>query len=909
MSKKLFLIDGSALYYRSYFAFIRNPLINSKGENTSATFGFLSSLIKLIEDEHPDYLAVIFDTKEPTFRHEIYPQYKATREKMPEEMAQQYPRLVDTLKRLNFVVMDQEGYEADDIIGSLAKKFASPELDVYIVSGDKDMAQLVNDHVFLYNPGKGNQPAEVLDAAAVKDKMGIEPKQIVDWLALMGDSSDNIPGVPKVGKVTAVKLLNAFGSLEKLYESIDQLKEGAVKDNLVACEEQTGLARQLAAIHSDMDLAVKLEDLKFRIWDADEAEKVMNELEFRRLADRMKAIARGEGALEELSHHDESAVNYELIDTLEGVEKLARQLEQQQAFVFDLETDSLDFMQARIAGIALSWKEKEGWYIPIEHPDYHLPQDQVFELLGSVFANPKKKKIAQNIKFDAAILQRHGVEIKGLYFDTMIAAYLINPGGQHKLDKLSEKYLNYEMIHIGELIGTGRKQKKMTDIPALEVVRYAAEDADITFRLYNVLRPKIHEMGMDDLFYNLEMPLVEVLMGMEEHGVRLDTRLLRELSEKLGKQADELEQSIYRDAGEEFNLNSPQQLGPILFDKLEIHKELNLRKPPKTKTGQYSTAESILERYAAHPIIDRILSYRKLVKLKNTYLDALPQLVNPQTGRVHTSYNQTVAATGRLSSSNPNLQNIPIRTEIGREIRKAFIASDENSVILSADYSQIELRIMAHLSQDENMIESFRQNLDIHAATAAQIFDIPLDQVTSDHRRKAKEINFGIIYGMSRYGLAARLDISVDEAEEFIIDYFATYPKIKLYMEAAIKMARDKGYVETMLHRRRYLPEIKSTNRQIREFAERTAINTPIQGSAADLIKKAMIEVHRFMKNEETPAQMLLQVHDELVFEVRESAAEAFAHKVRGIMAGAFKLRVPIVVDSGIGKNWLEAHE
>ena len=909
MPKKLFLIDGSALYYRSYFAFIRNPLINSKGENTSATFGFLSSLIKLIEEEHPDYLAVIFDTKEPTFRHEIYPEYKATREKMPEEMAEQYPRLVDTLKRLNFVVMDREGYEADDIIGSLAKKFASPGLNVYIVSGDKDMAQLVNNHVFLYYPGRGNKPAEILDAAAVKEKMGIEPGQIVDWLALMGDSSDNIPGVPKVGNITAVKLLKEFGSIDKLYESLDRLKEGSIKSNLIACQDQTGLAKQLATIHADMDFDVKLDDLKFRIWNADEAEKVMNELEFRRLADRMKAIARGDGALEELSHHDESAVRYELVDTLDSVKKLARQLERQKAFVFDLETDSLDFMQARIAGIALSWREKEGWYIPIEHPDYHLEKKQVLEILQPVFADPDRRKIAQNIKFDAAILRRHGVEINGLYFDTMIAAYLINPGGQHKLDKLSEQYLNYEMIHIGELIGSGRKQRKMTDIPALEVVRYAAEDADITYRLYEVLRPKINEIGMDDLFFKLEMPLVDVLMDMEEHGIKLDIELLRELSERLGKQAVGLERSIYEETGEEFNLNSPQQLGPILFEKLEIHKALNLRKPPKTKTGQYSTAESTLERYAAHPVIDRILSYRKLVKLKNTYLDALPQLVNPQTGRVHTSYNQTVATTGRLSSSNPNLQNIPIRTEIGREIRKAFIASNEKYVILSADYSQIELRIMAHLSRDENMIESFRQNLDIHAATAAQIFDIPLEQVTSDHRRKAKEINFGIIYGMSRYGLAARLGISVEEAEEFITDYFATYPHIKLYMEAAIKMARDKGYVETMLHRRRYLPEIKSGNRQIREFAERTAINTPIQGSAADLIKKAMIEVHRFMKSEKIPAQMLLQVHDELVFEADKTIVEDFAKTVKKIMAGAFALRVPIIVDSGIGKNWLEAHE
>lgn len=908
MPEKLFLIDGSALYYRSYFAFIRNPLINSKGEDTSATFGFLSSLTKLIEDEKPEYLAVIFDTKEPTFRHEIYPEYKATREKMPEEMAAQFPRLIDTLKRLNFVMLDKAGYEADDIIGTLSSKYAGNDINAFIVSGDKDMAQLVNDHVFLYTLGKSNQPSEIIDKKMVIEKMGIKPDQVIDWLALMGDSSDNIPGIPKVGNKTAVSILQEYGSIEGLYKKIDSYKAGAVKENLIQFRDQTEISRKLAMIDLNVPLEISISDLKFRIWDIQILDQTLKELEFRRLFNRMTAIGQSIGHIDDFERHDEQNVKYNLIKSMQDFDKLLSDLKKQKLFVFDLETSSLDFQLAKIAGIAISWEENKAYYIPILHADLSLNKEEILSKLRPIFADDKVKKVGQNIKYDTMIMRQHGVDVKGIYFDTMIASYLINPTGQHKLDKLSEYYLNYEMIHIEELIGTGKKQKLMTDLFAEEVAPYAAEDADITFKLYNILKEQIEESGMQKLLYELEMPLLEVLMKMEEQGIKLDTALLRKLSKAHNTQLNQLQKEIYESTNEEFNLNSPVQLGTILFDRLEIHKELNLKRPPRTKTGQYSTNEKILERFNMHPIVDKILEYRKLSKLINTYLDALPGLVSEKTGRLHTSYNQTVAVTGRLSSSNPNLQNIPIRTEIGREIRNAFIPSKPNYKILSADYSQIELRIMAHLSGDQAMMQAFRQNLDIHSSTASLIFDIPVDQVSADHRRKAKEINFGIIYGMSNYGLASRLHISNDGAQNFIMDYMATYPGVQAFMQQSIENARENGYVETMMNRRRYLPEIRSDNRQIREFAERTAINTPIQGSAADLIKKAMIDIQKYIEDKHVEAAMLLQVHDELVFEVSEDQADQIKLKVKEIMEKAVKLKVPVIVDCGIGVNWLEAH-
>ncbi len=909
MIESMYLIDGSALYYRSYFAFIRNPLINSKGEDTSVTFGFLSSLVRLIEEQNPTYLSIVFDTKEPTFRHELFEAYKATREKMPEEMAAQYPRLIDTLKRLNFTLLDKPGFEADDIIGTLANQYAGPDLDVYIVSSDKDMAQLVNDHTFLYNPGKGNLPAEILDSSGVKEKLGIEPRQVIDWLVLMGDSSDNIPGIPKVGKVTAVKLLKEYDSVSGIYDHVDQIKQNAVRENLINHRSQTDIARKLATIDLHVPLDVSLKELRFQPWNLQEADIILKELEFRRLYNRMQKIAQDEGRQDSFTKHDEQKANYQLIDSFDKLDELVKQLNRQSLFVFDMETSSLDFLTAEIAGIALAWKEGEAYYIPVNHPDIKLDKSIVLDKLRPVLTNPKIKKVAQNIKFDAMILNEHGVLVEGLYFDTMIAAYLINPSGQHNLDKLAEYYLNYEMIHIESLIGSGKNQKMMTEVAAVDVAQYAAEDADIELRLYHKLSKMITEHNMEDLLYSLEIPLVSVLMEVEKNGVKLDTGLLKKLSKELEKDNNKLEERIYQEAGQNFNLNSPQQLGNILFEKLEIHKQLGFKRPQRTKTGQYSTSESVLERYLMHPVIEDILNYRKFTKLKNTYIDILPQLISPVTGKIHTSYNQTVAATGRLSSSNPNLQNIPIRTGVGRQIRKAFIPSQRGWQILSVDYSQIELRIMAHLSGDENMSQSFRRDLDIHSATAAQIFNTSIDDVTSDQRRKAKEINFGIIYGMSRYGLAGRLHISNDEAEQFIAEYMATYPGIDLFMKKAIASAREQGYVETLMHRRRYLPEIQSDNRNIRQFAERTAINTPIQGSAADLIKKAMIDIQHYITKKRIPARMLLQVHDELVFEVDKKIINRFSMEVKRIMENAWKLNVPIIADTGIGENWLEAHD
>ncbi len=906
--EKLFLIDGSALYYRSYFAFIRNPLINTKGEDTSITFGFLNSLVRIIEDEKPEYIAVIFDTKEPTFRHKMYEEYKATREKMPEEMSSQLPRLIDTLNKLDFLQLEKEGFEADDIIGTLTTRFASDKLDVFIVSSDKDMAQLVNEHVFIYTPAKGNAQPEILGENEIKQKMGIDPGQVVDWLGLMGDSSDNIPGVPKVGKVTATKLLNQFSSMDNIYENIEEVGKPAIKKSLIENKDKAYLSQKLATIEIDMPVEYNLDEMKFKIWDLKVVNELLKELEFRRLLDRMNVFVQKAGVVDMFDTHTKKAVRYELIDSMGKFNEFLGKLQRKDRFVFDLETDSLDILNAEIAGIAFSWKSGEGYYIPIHHPDISLNKTQVYEALKPIFEDAAIKKIAQNIKFDAGILEQHGFTINGLYFDTMIAAYLLNPSDQVKLDKLSEKYLDYEMIHIEELIGSGKKQKQMTNIPATDVVDYAAEDADITWQLYRIFKPQLKELNLEDLFYKLEMPLVRVIMSMENYGVKVDVELLKKLSKEITIVVDQLEKDIYEQAEEEFNIKSPQQLGFILFQNLKIHEQLGYRKPKKTKTGQFSTSEKTLERYSEHPIINNILKNRKLTKLQNTYLDAIPQLVNSKTGKVHTSFNQTVAATGRLSSSNPNFQNIPIRTEIGRKIRKAFVPSKENHLILSADYSQIELRIMAHLSGDEAMKAAFNNNLDIHTATAALIFAVEVEDVDAEMRRKAKEINFGIIYGMSRYGLADRLHIDVMEAQAFIDNYMATYPGIERFMKNIIESANKKGYVETIMHRRRYVPELKNSNHQIREFGERTAINTPIQGSAADLIKLAMIEIHEMIKSEKIPTQMILQVHDELVFEVEKSVVNTFKEKIKKIMENALPLSVPLVVDIGEGKNWLEAH-
>jgi len=907
---KLFLLDGSAIFYRSYFAFIRNPLINSKGENTSATFGFLNTIFKIIEDERPEYMAVIFDTKEPTFRHKMYEPYKATREKMPEDMVITIPRMMQALKTLNLPILDKAGFEADDIIATLAREHASDDLEVFIVSGDKDLAQLINHQIFMYAVAT---PPNIMGREEIKEKYGIYPEQVVDWLALMGDSSDNVPGVPSVGKKTAVTLLETYDTMDKLYENVEELTKKNTREKLIENKDLALLSKKLVTLDDKVELDHNLNDLALKGWDKQEVEVLLKDMEFNRLVNRSSyvndLIDNVKSTNVEKVETGTETTKYILINSRPEFEVLLETWKKTDEFVFDLETDSLDTFIANIAGIAVCFDEDNAYYIAVNHTDSKLNEKEVLQAVKPIFEEKSIKKCGQNIKYDTMIMRQHGIDVQNIYFDTMIASFLINSSSsQHNLNSLAQEYLNHNMIKIEEVIGSGKNQKLMTDLSAADVSNYACEDADITRRLMQVLKPQLKELELEDLFHQIEMPLVEVLMEMEEHGVTLDTQLLDSLSAKLEKDIIDYTKDIYEQAGEEFNINSPAQLGTILFDKLQIHKELNMRTPKKTKTGKYSTNEQVLERYFRHSLPKTILEYRKLAKLKSTYVDALPNLKKDKTGRVHTSYNQTIAATGRLSSINPNLQNIPIRTEIGREMRRAFKPAESNAIILSADYSQIELRIMAHLSGDEKMRESFENDLDIHQATAAQIFNVELSEVTTDQRRKAKEINFGIIYGMSKYGLSNRLEISVEEAEAFIFEYFATYPKIQEFMHNTIQFATQNGYVLTMKNRRRYLPQIISDNRQLREFGERTSINTPIQGSAADLIKIAMIDVHQEMHKHKLKSKMILQVHDELVFEVPQNEVDVMKKLVKEKMESAIKLSVPIKVDMGTGDNWLEAH-
>lgn len=906
--KRLFLIDGSALFYRSYFAFIRTPLINSKGENTNASFGFANYLMQILYEEKPDYLAVVFDTKAPTFRHEMYPDYKANREAMPEEMAGQYPMVRDVTTAFGVPILEKDGFEADDIMGTLARQAEKEGILTYLATGDKDMMQLITPRVKMYSmrPGKAS---EVMDEAYVAENLGLRVDQIIDYMALTGDSSDNIPGVPKVGPKTAQKLLAEYDTLENIYDNLENISGKALKTNLSENRDKADLSRKLVIIDTDVPIDVTVGDLARRPVDLDRVLPILQALEFTNLATRLRAAeADGPGAAPTgAGQYDPEQQHYHLVDTPEKLEKLAADLKALDFIVFDTETTGLDAFSSEVIGISLCWEAGTAWYVPLNAPS--LDGDAVVAALKPVFEDPGIGKGAQNIKFDALMLHQHGITVRGMAFDTMIANYLVSPTArQNNLDALASAYLGYTMISIDTLIGPkGKKQKSMADIPVEEVCVYAAEDADITFRLTEILREKLRESEMEALFHEVEMPLVTVLLEMEKHGVSLDTDFLAEMSETLGRDAERLMGEIHEIAGEEFNTNSPQQLGQILFDKLAIHQELGLRRPSRTKTGQYSTSENVLLRYKGHPAVQKILDYRKLTKLKSTYVDALPLLISGRDGRLHTSFNQTVAATGRLSSSDPNLQNIPIRGEIGREIRKAFVPADGHRM-LSADYSQVELRLLAHISGDEGLREAFRAGEDIHATTAAAIFGLALDEVSPDQRRKAKEVNFGIIYGISRFGLAGRLGISADEAQQIIMSYFARFPKVNQYMTDVIGFANEHGYVTTLLNRRRYLPEIHSTNTTVRQNAERMAINTRIQGSAADLIKKAMIDIQNALTERELKTRMILQVHDELVFEVPEGEMEVVRPLVIEKMEGAMDLAVELKVDTGVGENWMEAH-
>ncbi|MFQ5675978.1 MAG: DNA polymerase I, partial [bacterium] len=872
--KSLFLIDGSAIAYRSYFAFIKNPLTNSRGENTSAIFGFLRFLFMIFDNENPDYLAVVFDPKGPTFRHKQYAEYKATRQKMPDDMRSQVPRIHEFLNALNVPVLEVEGYEADDVIGTLAKQAQKAGLDSYLVTGDKDFMQLVDEGIRMYNPKRAGEEIEILDSAGVQEKVGLPPSKIIDYLALMGDTSDNVPGVPGVGKKTAASLIEAYGSVEDVLAHADEVSKANVRENLKAHKSTRLswshlLSKKLVTIDTAVPVDVDLESFKRTSPDQDEVVRLIKEFEFTSLLDRFNPTRKTR------------AIDCEIVNSREQLDRVVALLRKEKFFVIDVETTASDPMRANIVGIALSGEADRAYYLPVSvekqtvtGPGPATVQREMFlkgetdlfgalnltELLRPLLEDESVKKAGHNIKYDMLVLSRHGIEMQGVNFDTMVASFLLHPTlRQHNLDALALEHLDHAKIQLSDLIGKGKKQLNVADVPVEQLAQYASEDAAITFRLYQIFEPQLKKGELFELFHNVEIPLIFVLQDVEKSGVSLDLDYLNDMSRHMQKKLDELVETIYEMAGVQFNINSTQQLGHILFEKL------NLPKKKKTKTG-YSTDVKVLEELAQiHDLPRTLIEYRELTKLKSTYVDALPSLVNPETGRLHTSYNQTIAATGRLSSSDPNLQNIPVRTELGREIRRAFIPRDENHLIVDADYSQVELRVMAHLSQDPVLIEAFENDEDIHAKTASLIFQIPADELQPEHRRKAKEINFGIMYGMGVYGLATRLNISNEEARDFITSYFALYAKVKEFVDRMHAQVEELGYVTTLLNRKRYLPEIRSKNHNIREFARRTAVNTPIQGTAAELIKVAMINIWTRLNQQGFKTKMIMQVHDELV--------------------------------------------
>lgn len=919
---KLFLFDAYALIYRAYYAFIKNPRINTKGMNTSAVLGFCNTLHEVLAKEKPTYLGVAFDPHGPTFRSEAYAQYKAQREETPEDIRRSVPVIKEILKAMRIPVLEAEGFEADDVIGTLAKKADREGIRTYMLTPDKDYGQLVGGNVVMYRPRHGGG-YETLDEAGVCQKYGItDTAQVIDLLGLMGDAADNIPGCPGVGEKTAVKLLQQFGSVDALLERTGELK-GALKKKVEENAEQIRFSKFLATIRTDVPVELDLEKLRVTEPDIAELRRLFTELEFKTLLDkflnnRENIKNNANGQLDLFSEittdgqvgKEKSALRtltdtphtYKLVDTEEDMLKLRDFFMTKSFLSLDTETTSTNTIDAELVGLSFSVSENEAFYVPV--PADSQQAQNIVNIFKPVYEQPSILKIGQNIKYDMEVLANYGVELAGEMFDTMLAHYLLQPEQRHNMDDMAETYLGYRTIHIDELIGPkGKGQKSMRDLPPEEVYEYAAEDADVTLKLKNLLEPKLKESGVWQLFSEVEMPLVRVLASMERNGVRLDTDSLKETSQILTARMNDIEQEIYRLAGEEFNIASPRQVGEILFGKMKI-----VEKPKKTKTGQYVTSEEVLQQLRGKSeIVGKILEHRGLKKLLGTYVDALPKLVNPRTGHIHTSFNQTVTATGRLSSSDPNLQNIPVRGEDGKEIRKAFIP-EEGCLFFSADYSQIELRVMAHLSGDENMQEAFREGYDIHAATAAKIYHETMDSVTRDQRTRAKRANFGIIYGITVFGLAERLDISRKEAAELIDGYFATFPKVAEYMEQAKETAREKGYAETLMHRRRYLPDITSHNATVRGFAERNAINAPIQGTAADIIKIAMVRIYDRFKRENIRSKMLLQVHDELNFSVYPDEKERVERIVLEEMQNAYPLDVPLVADCGWGANWLEAH-
>ena len=920
---KLFLLDAYALIYRAYYAFIKNPRINSKGMNTSAVMGFVNTLHEVITKEQPTHLGVAFDPAGPTFRHEAYPEYKAQREACPEDIKRSVPVIKEVLKAFRIPVLEISGYEADDVIGTLATQAGQLGIDTYMLTPDKDYGQLVQPHVFMFRPRYGDAGYETLGVDEIEQKYDIAtPLQVIDLLGLMGDAADNIPGCPGVGEKTAIKLIKQFGSIDHLLESTAELK-GALKKKIEENRQQIAFSKFLATIKTDVPVKLNLDELKLAAPNEPELRRIFDELEFKSFADRIlnKTEKKPKPANTQLDLFAENPTDgqdlfknenlstlktvshsYQLIDNEQKMHEIYDYFMTKQFISIDTETTSTAAIEAELVGLSFSVQENEAFYVPVTANREEA--QKIVNIFKPLYEDPKILKVGQNMKYDLEVLARYGVTLDGPMFDTMIAHYLIQPELRHNMDYMAEIYLNYQTIHIEELLGPkGKNQKNMRDLAPEQVYEYAAEDADVTLKLKNKLEAELKKYGAEDLFYQIEMPLMPVLAQMELNGVCLDTESLKDTSKVLTDRMKEIEQRIYALAGMEFNIASPKQVGEVLFDKMKI-----VEKAKKTKTGQYVTSEEVLQSLKGKSeIVADILEHRGLKKLLGTYVDALPKLINPQTGHIHTSFNQAVTATGRLSSSDPNLQNIPVRGEDGKEIRKAFVP-EPGCLFFSADYSQIELRVMAHLSGDENMIEAFREGYDIHAATAAKIYKETLESVTRDQRTKAKRANFGIIYGITVFGLAERLDISRDEAKQLIDGYFQTFPKVHDYMEHSKEVAREKGYVETLFGRRRYLADINSRNATVRGFAERNAINAPIQGTAADIIKLAMIRIARRFREEGIRSKMILQVHDELNFSVLPEEKEQVERIVIEEMQGAYKMQVPLVADCGWGANWLEAH-
>lgn len=918
---RLFLLDAYALIYRSYYAFLKNPRINSKGLNTSAIMGFVNTLNEVITKEQPTYMAVAFDHGK-TFRHEAFPAYKAQREETPEDIRASVPIIKDILEAYHIPVLQADGFEADDVIGTLATAAGREGIETYMLTPDKDYGQLVGGNVYIYRPRHGGG-YDTLGESEVTQKYGIATTaQVIDLLALMGDSADNFPGCPGVGEKTAAKLITQFGSIDNMLAHTDEIK-GKLREKVEGAVDDIRMSRFLATIRTDVPIALDLEKMKMTSPDEERLEKIFQELEFRALTDKIikkvkntpknddlqldlfgefAAESQGEPKNASILGLKETPHDYQLIESEEEARKIRDYFLTKKILSFDTETTSTNAIDAELVGLSFAVEEFKAVYVAV--PAEREAAQRMVDIFRPLYEDEHIMKVGQNVKYDYEVLRRYGIEVRGPMFDTMLAHYIVQPELHHNMDYMAETLLGYQTIHIDQLIGPrGKGQRSMRDLQPQEVYEYAAEDADVTLRLKNVLEQKLKEVDGERLFYDIEMPLVPVLAEMELTGVCLDTAALAETGKNFNRRLAEYEQKIYAEAGETFNISSPKQVGDILFGKMKI-----VDKPKKTKTGQYVTSEEVLTQLRSRaPIVDDILSYRGLKKLLGTYVEALPRLINPRTGHIHTCFNQAITATGRLSSSDPNLQNIPIRDDDGKEIRKSFVP-EPGCLFFSADYSQIELRIMAHLSQDEHMLDAFRSGIDIHAATAAKIWHVPVEEVTPEQRKKAKQANFGIIYGISTYGLAQRMNISNSEARQLIDDYFATFPRVKAYMDEAIATCREKGYAETIYHRRRYLPDIASRNATVRGFAERNAINAPIQGSEADIIKVAMIHIFKRFATEGLRSRMILQVHDELNFSVYPEEREQVERIVIEEMENACRLSIPLTADAGWGANWLEAH-